>query len=288
MSDLVPWAVTALGGVAYGLLLFVVADGLALIVGVMNVMNLAHGASYLAGAYLACWLADGTLTGLAVAVLAGIAAAAIAGAGLSVLLKPLAGHTEQAAVTLGIGFIASWAFTRLTGGNTLSPPRPAILDGHLSFAGHGYPVYDLTFIVLAIPLAAGMYLIVRRSMAGIRLRAAVDDPLMAAAQGLSVARIRTIALATGTMLAVTAGVLGAPVIGPGPGVDSHVLTLSLIVVILGGAGTNIRALLTSALLVGMVENIGVATVPALASFSLFLIVIAVLVVRGHRQAVSAA
>jgi branched-subunit amino acid ABC-type transport system permease component len=274
-------AVTLLGGLAYGLLLFVVAAGLGLIVGVMNVMNLAHGASYLAGTWLAYLFADGTLTGLILALLAGLVAATVGGAGLAVMLRPLAGHTEQAVVTLGLGTIVAWLFSRASGGSSLTVPRPGLLDGHLSFAGHGYPVYHLAFIAVAALLAAGMHLILHRSMAGIALRAAVDDPPIAATLGLPARRIRTIAITVGTALAVTAGVLGAPVLGPGPGVDATVLTLSLIVVILAGAGTNIRALLGASLAVGMVDYVGAITVPGLASFTLFLVVIAVLI--GRRQ-----
>jgi branched-subunit amino acid ABC-type transport system permease component len=274
-------AVTLLGGLAYGLLLFVVAAGLGLIVGVMNVMNLAHGASYLTGTWLAYLFADGTLTALALALalLVGLAAATVGGAGLAVLLRPLAGHTEQAVVTLGLGTIVAWLFSRASGGSSLTVPRPGLLDGHLSFAGHGYPVYHLAFIAVAALLAAGMHLTLHHSMAGIALRAAVDDPPIAATLGLPARRIRTIAITVGTALAVTAGVLGAPVLGPAPGVDATVLTLSLIVVILGGAGTNIRALLAASLAVGMVDYVGAITVPGLASFTLFLVVIAVLILR---------
>lgn len=290
MSTLASYAVTALGGLAYGLLLFVLAAGLALIVGVMNVMNLAHGASYLAGTYLAYLLTDGTLASLGIAVLAGITVAGLGGAALSVLMRPLKGHTEQAVVTLGLGFIAAWIFARVSGGTTLVPPRPAILDGHLSVAGHGYPVYHLSFIAVAAMLAAAMHTILHHSLTGIRLRAAVDDPQMAAATGLSATRIRTAALAAGTVLAVTAGVLGAPVLSPGPGVDSTVLTLSLIVLILAGPGVRIRNLLIAAISVGMIQTLGVTTVPTLASFSLFLVVIAALIIRGRHglQAVATA
>jgi branched-subunit amino acid ABC-type transport system permease component len=272
-------AVTLLGGLAYGLLLLVVAAGLELIVGVMNVMNLAHGASYLAGTWLAYLFADGTLTGLGLALLAGVAASTVGGAALAILLRPLAGHTEQAVVTLGLGTIVAWLFSRVSGGSSLTVLRPRLLDGHLSFAGHGYPIYHLAFIAVAALLAAAMHLILHRSMAGIALRAAVDDPPIAATLGLPASRIRTLAITVGTALAVTAGVLGAPVQGPAPGVDATMLTLSLIVVILAGTGTNIRNLLAASLTVGMINYVGAITVPGLSSFTLFLAVIAVLILR---------
>ncbi|WP_433294468.1 branched-chain amino acid ABC transporter permease [Actinoplanes sp. CA-030573] len=272
-------AVTVLGGIAYGMLLFVVAAGLALIVGVMKVMNLAHGASYLAGTALAYLFADGTLAGLALALAAGLLAATVGGAALAALLRPLRGHTEQAVVTLGLGGIIAWLFSRFSGGSSLPVPRPGLLDGHLSFAGHGYPIYHLAFIGVATLIAVAMHQVLHRSIAGIALRAAIDDPPIAATLGLSPGRIRTAAIAVGTALAVGAGVLGAPVLGPAPGVDATVLTLSLIVVILGGAGTNIRALLIAALIVGMVDYVGAIVLPSLASFSLFLVVIAVLITR---------
>lgn len=231
-------AVTALDGVAFGLLLFCVGAGLALIFGVMDVLNLAHGTLYLAGAYLAYLLAGDTLLGLVAALAAGAAAGAAGGLGLAAALRPLAGagHLDQALVTLGLAFLAADGFTTIFGATPLPADPPAVLAGRVELAGHGYPLYRLVFIAVAAALAAGLHLIIRRTTAGILLRATVADPGMAAATGIPIRRIRATALAVGGALAVTAGVLGAPLIGPAPGTDTTVLVLALVVVVLGGAG----------------------------------------------------
>jgi branched-chain amino acid transport system permease protein len=273
-------AVTALDGAAFGLLLFCVGIGLALIFGVMDVLNLAHGTLFLAGAYLAYLLTGDTLLGLAAAVLAGLAVGAAGGVGLAAALRPLAGagHLEQALMTLGVAFLAADAFTTGFGAAPLPTNPPAALAGRIDLFGHGYPIYRLLFIAVAAVLAICLHVTVRHTTAGILLRAAVSDPGMAAATGIHTARIRTVTLAVGGALAVTAGVLGAPLIGPAPGVDTTVLVLSLVVVVLGGAGS-VPATLAAALLVGQVQTLGVLLAPAASPFALFAAVFVVLVAR---------
>jgi branched-chain amino acid transport system permease protein len=284
-TTLVTTLVNGLDGLAYAMLLFTVGAGLALIFGVMDVLNLAHGSLYLAGAYLASALSGGGLGGFVIAVLAGMAAGALGGGVLAGLLRPLhdGGHLEQALLTLGIAYIASWAFTAGFGAAPRSADPPAVLAGSISIAGHGYPLYRLLFIAVAALLAAGLHLLVRRSPAGIVLRATVSDAAMAAASGIRTGRVRTLALAAGGALATGAGVLGAPLLGPTSGVDTQVLLLSLIVVVLGRAGS-IPHTLAAALLVGEVQALTV-TVPALAPFLLFAAVLIVLVLRGGRTSV---
>lgn len=285
MGQVTTWAATAIDGVAFGLLLFVVAAGLALIFGVMDVLNLAHGTFYLAGAYLAYLLTDGGLPGLGLAVAVGLLAGAVGGGGLAVALRPLAGqgHLDQALVTIGLAFLAADAFNAGFGPTPLPADPPTVLAGRVDLFGYGYPVYRLVFIAVAAVIAIGLHLTVRHSIAGLLLRATVSDPGMAAATGIDVRRLRLTALAVGGALAVAAGVLGAPLLGPAPGVDTTVLILSLIVVVLGGAGS-IPATLAAALLVGQVQTIGVLAAPALAPFTLFGALLVVLVTRGRTAA----
>jgi branched-chain amino acid transport system permease protein len=279
------YAVTAIDGVAFGLLLFVVAAGLALIFGVMDVLNLAHGTLYLLGAYLTYLISDGTLLGLAAALTVGMLAGAVGGAGLAAGMRPLAGrgHLDQALVTIGVAFIAADVFNAAFGPSPLPADPPTALAGQTVVFGHGYPVYRLGFIAVAATIAVALHLVVRHTTAGLRLRASVSDPGMAAAVGIPVARVRTTALAVGGALAVAAGVLGAPLLGPAPGVDTTVLVLSLIVVVLGGAGS-IPTTLAAALLVGQVQTVGVLIAPALAPFALFGALLLVLVARGTASA----
>lgn len=278
-------------GVAYGLLLFTVSAGLALIFGVMDVLNLAHGTFYLAGAYLAWALTSGGpaaagLIPLGAAALAGAIVGAAGGGLLTLALRPLragAGHLDQALATLGLAFVASWAFTEAFGAAPLPATPPAVLAGNIVLAGHGYPVYRLLFIAVAAILALALHLVVRRTHAGTLLRATVSDPAMAAASGIRVTRVRGAALATGGAVTTVAGVLGAPLLGPAPGVDVQVLVLSLVVVVVGGAGS-VGHTLAAALLVGQVQTVGVIAAPTLAAFLLFGLVLAVLVIRGRTGA----
>lgn len=275
------YLVNGLDGLAYGMVLFTVGAGLALIFGVMDVLNMAHGTLYLAGAYLAAQFTHAGLIGFLVAVLAGLLAGAAGGIVLAVLLRPLrdAGHLEQALLTLGIAFVASWGFTAGFGGAPMPADPPTLLAGSISVAGHGYPLYRLLFVAAAGVLAAGLHWLVRQSHAGIVLRATVADPAMAAVAGIRTGRVRTIALATGGALATAGGVLGAPLIGPAPGVDTQIMLLCLVVVVLGGAGS-IPHTLAAALLVGQVQS-WTATLPGLAPFLLFTAVLAVLLARSN-------
>ncbi len=201
-------AATSTDGVAYGLLLFTVAVGLTLILGVMGVMNLAHGTLYLLGAYLGYALTDGTLLGLAVAVGAAIVVGAGGGALLDVLLRPVHDHRRQALVTLGVAFLAVAGFNAAFGGSPLPADPPTVLAGSVALFGHGYPVYRLVFIAVAALIAADLHLLLRHTPTGARLRAVVADPAMAAATGIRTRAVRIGALAVGGALAVAAGVLG--------------------------------------------------------------------------------
>jgi branched-subunit amino acid ABC-type transport system permease component len=276
-------AVTALDGLAIGLLLVIVGAGLELIFGVMDVLNLAHGSLYLGGAYLAWALTDGSLLALAVALAVGAVVGGAGGGLLTVLLLPIpAGrHLDQALLTLGLAFCAGWGFTRAFGAAPLPADPPVLLAGRITLFGHGYPVYRLVLIAVAALIAVGLHLQVRHTHAGKVLRATVADPVMAAATGIRTRRVRAVALTVGGALATFAGVLGAPLLGPAAGTDTHVLTMSLIIVVLGGAGSIARTV-GAALLVGQVQTVGVITVPVLSSFLLFAAVLLVLVLRRNQ------
>ncbi|MFC0532079.1 branched-chain amino acid ABC transporter permease [Phytohabitans kaempferiae] len=276
-------AVTALDGLAFGLLLFTVAAGLSLIFGVMDVLNLAHGSLYLAGAYCAYLFSDGSLLGLGVAIVVGALAGVAAGMVLAAAVRPLRrfGHLAQALATLGIAFGAADVFTTIFGGAPLPADPPEVLAGSVRLGVHGYPVYRLGFVVVAAGLAAGLHLLLTRTRAGVWLRATVDDPAMAAASGVPTGLVQSAAMAGGSALAIAGGVLGAPLLGPAPGVDTTVLVLSLIVVVIGGAGS-IGGTLVGALLVGQVQTLGVLLAPTTAPFALFAVLLLVLTLRSRR------
>ncbi|MEU7823013.1 branched-chain amino acid ABC transporter permease [Catellatospora sp. NPDC049133] len=274
------YLITVVDGLAYGLVLFVVAAGLTLIWGVADVLNLAHGTLYLVGAYTAWSLSDGGLTGLLLAVAVGAAIGATAGGLLSLAMRPLSRRPfDQALATLGLSFIGADVLTALFSGEPLHVSPPAALAGSVDLAGHAYPAWRLVFIGIAAAVATSLVLTIDRSRAGAVIRAVVTDAPMAEATGIRTRRVQIAVLAAGGAMAVAVGVAAAPVIGPAPGVDHIVLSQSLIIVVVGGLGS-MRGALAAAVGVGQVQTLGVLLAPpATAPFLLAAAMLVVLVTR---------
>jgi branched-subunit amino acid ABC-type transport system permease component len=277
-----PYLIPALDGVAYGLLVFVAASGLVFCFGVANILNLAHGMLYAIGGYTAAALLDGGWASLALALTVGVLAAAAAGVLLAGLLAPVAAgnHLSQALLTFGVALAGGSLLVAGFGPDDPQVLVPAALEGSVVVAGHRYAAYRLVFIVVAAVIAAALYLVMRRTRAGMLVRAAVDDPEMVACLGVSPTRIRAGVLAAAGALAGAAGVLGAPIIGPGTDTADTVLLLSLVVVVLGGLGS-MGGTLLAALAIGEIQTLGVALLPSAAPFLLFAAMAAVLAVRAR-------
>jgi branched-chain amino acid transport system permease protein len=265
-------AIAVLNGLAIGLLLFIVAVGLSLVFGMMDVLNLAHGALFVTGAYLAWWVAGerptwtGWLAALGVAAVAG----ALAGGGLSVLTAPLAGrsHLEQALLTLGVALVVAELLSAAFGDDVRGVNPPPGLSGTVEVAGNAYPTYRLALIGLGAGLAVAMHLVVERTSLGALVRATVVDRDMVAAVGIDARLVRAGVFVVGSMLATIAGVLGSPIYNARPGLDATILILALVVVVIGGLGS-VRGALVAALLIGQIESTGRALLSDLASFLLF-------------------
>ncbi|RFU85375.1 branched-chain amino acid ABC transporter permease [Streptomyces triticagri] len=272
--------VPAIDGVAYGLLLFVVAAGLSLAFGTAGVLNLSHGALYAIGAYLGAELSDGTWGGLLLGLVVGTAAACAAGVLLAAATAPLAGrgHLAQALLTFGLALVVGDLLVEIFGADELPVHVPGALDASVSVLGHRYPAYRLTFIGMAVALALAGTWVLTRTRAGAAVRASADDPQMLAATGINPRAVHTGVLAAAGALAGAAGVLGAPIIGPGPDAPDTVLMLSLVIVVLGGL-RSLWGVLLAAIGVGQVQTLGVSVAPDLAPYLLFASMAAVLVLR---------
>ncbi len=274
--------ISLLNGLAIGSLLFILAVGLSLIFGMMDVLNLAHGVLFLAGAYVAWGIAgEGPswprfLGALAIAGAVGV----LAGTGLSLLIERLArrSHLDQALLTLGLALIAGDGLSAVFGNDVHTINPPPGLDGSIVMFGKMYPVYRLALIGLGAVLAAGVHLVVERTQLGALVRATVADRHMVLAAGVDDRKVKVVVFAVGAVLATTAGVLGAPVYGARPGLDGTVLILALVVVVIGGLGS-VRGALVGALVIGEIESLGRALLSNLASFVLFGALAVVLVVR---------
>ncbi|MGY1604912.1 branched-chain amino acid ABC transporter permease [Geodermatophilus sp. SYSU D00815] len=274
--------VSVLNGFAIGSLLFILALGLSVVFGMMDVLNLAHGALYLVGAYLA-WdlLGDGATWGAFLGAL-GLAAVVglLAGAGLSAMTEPLARRPilDQALLTLGVSLIVAEVLSIVYGNDALSVGAPPGLDGSVPVAGNAYPTYRLLLIGIGVVLAVVVWLVVERTSVGALVRASVADREMVSAMGIDNRKVKVAVLGTGSMLATLAGVLGAPVYGARPGLDDTILILALVVVVIGGLGS-VKGAFVGAMLIGQVESLGRALLPDVSSFILFGTLAVVLVVR---------
>lgn len=274
--------ISLLNGLAIGALLFILAVGLSLIFGMMDVLNLAHGVLFLGGAYAAWWIAGASPSWprFAAALAVAGAAGALAGTGLSLLVERLArrSHLDQALLTLGLTLIAADALSAAFGDDVHAINPPPGLDGSTTLLGRAYPVYRLALIGLGAVVAAAVHVVVERTSLGALVRATVADREMVAAVGIDDRRIKLGVFAVGALLAATAGVLGAPVYGARPGLDSTALMLALVVVVIGGLGS-VRGALIGALVIGEIESLGRAVLSDLASFVLFGALAVVLVLR---------
>ncbi|MCW2682530.1 MAG: branched-chain amino acid transporter, permease protein [Blastococcus sp.] len=273
--------VSILNGFAIGSLLFILAVGLSIVFGMMDVLNLAHGAFFLIGSYLAVTFVAGEswtgfLTALGVAALVGL----LVGGALSGLTEPLARrpHLDQALLTLGISLIVAEVLSIIYGNDVFSVSPPPGLADSVDIAGSSYPTYRLMLIGVGLVLALVVWLVVEKTSIGALVRASVADREMVSAMGIDNRKVKFAVLGVGSLLATVAGVLAAPVYGARPGLDKTILLLALVVIVIGGLGS-IRGALVGALVIGQVESLGRALVPDLASFILFGTLAVVLVVR---------
>jgi branched-subunit amino acid ABC-type transport system permease component len=274
--------ISLLNGLAIGALLFILAVGLSLIFGMMDVLNLAHGVLFLAGAYLAWWIAGEAPSWPAFlgALAVGAAVGALAGGGLSLAINRLArrAHLDQALLTLGLALIAGDVLSAVFGDDVHTVNPPPGLDHSVLVLGKAYPVYRLALIGLGAALAAAVHLVVERTSLGALVRATVADRQMVASVGVDDRKVKVIVFAVGAALATVAGVLGAPVYGVRPGLDGTALILALVVVVIGGLGS-VRGALLGAIVIGEIESLGRALLSNLASFVLFGALAVVLVLR---------
>lgn len=274
--------VSILNGFAIGSLLFILAVGLSIVFGMMDVLNLAHGALYLAGAYLgyqfagdtSSWLGFGTALGAAA--LVGL----LAGGVLSTMTEPLARrpHLDQALLTLGVALVVAELLAISYGNDVLRVNAPPGLDESVQVFGRTYPAYRLALIGVGLMIAIAVYAVVERTTIGALVRASVADRDMVSALGVDNRKVKLAVLGAGSALAAVAGVLGGPIYGAAPGLDETVLILALVVVVIGGLGS-IKGAFIGALVIGQVESLGRALVPDLASFMLFGALALVLIVR---------
>jgi len=273
------WLLLAVNSVTLGGLLFLLSAGFSLIFGLMRVPNLTHGSFFMLGAYFGVSFLQAGLGFWPTVLLSGLLVAALGGVVERFLLRRLAGQElAQVLVTLGLSFMIADVCLEVWTGDPIPLPAPPALRGATPVLGLMFPTYRLVIVLLAAVVALLLWLMMDRSRLGAMIRAGVDDPEMARGVGIRVSRLFTIVFCLGAGLAGVGGVLGGPILSVYPGLDSEMLPLALVVVILGGTGSLIGALVGS-FVIGFLYNFGQVMVPELAYVILFLPMVVVLVVR---------
>ena len=287
-----------LNGVQLGMLLFLLAAGLTLVFGIMDLVNLAHGSLYMLGAYFAATFA--VVTGsFVLAVIFAIVASLIAGMVLELIaIRPLYGrdHLDQVLGTFGLLLFFNELVRLVWGpeGRTLSLPHE-MLTAVKVLPGVYYPIYRLVIILVALAVAAMLYLLVMRTRLGMLIRAGASNREMVGALGINIKLLYTLVFGLGAALAGFAGVMQAPILTVQIGMGENILILAFVVIIIGGIGS-IRGAFVAACIVGLIDTVGRAFLPdalhavlsrsaastlgpALSSMLIYMLMAAILVIR---------
>jgi branched-chain amino acid transport system permease protein len=270
----------ALHGLVYGMLLFLLASGLTLILGMMGVLNFAHGALYMVGAYLSfsvlMWTNQFWLSLLIAPVLVGLIGMFMERFFLRKV--HVHGHVPELLLTFGVAYILEDFVKLIWGTEPLKVDLPAILSGSISILGGPFPVYRLFILLVSLFVFALLFLILYRTRAGIIVRAAVANRDMVDALGFNVPMIFLLLFGVGAWLAGLAGVVGGPYLITHPGMGGSILLDLFVVVVVGGMGS-VQGALLAAFLIGQLQSFGILFLPQFAVVFEFLLMAAVLIIK---------
>lgn len=271
-------------GITDGMLIFLVASGLTLILGVMRVVNFAHGGFFMIGAYLAYEFMRGrpqaTSVFVLVVIAAGLGTALVGVVCERILFRRLYRLPEVTSLlgTYALLLILQGAAQLLWGQNPRSQPQPAGLVSAFTIGGAQVPRYDILVVAAGIATVVGLQLLIKRSDFGRQLTAVAEDRFMAGLLGINVNRVFAVTFALGIFLAGVGGALAGPTLSMVPDIAVTFILQAFAVVIIGGFGSIVGSLI-AALALGLLHSYLANDAPSLADFSLYLLMAAVLVVR---------
>jgi len=287
-----------LNGLQFGLLLFLLAAGLTLVFGIMDLVNLAHGSLYMIGAYFAAtfvaWSNNfifGVILALGATLLVGMVVEVVA-------MRRLYGrdHLDHVLGTFGLILFFDELVRLIWGPEGLTLPLPSWLNTSVQiFPGVYYPAYRLAIIAVALVVALLLYLLVMRTRIGMLIRAGASNREMVAALGINIKLLFTLVFGLGAVLAGFAGMMQAPILTVQIGMGENILIVAFVVIIIGGIGS-IRGAFVAAIIVGLIDTVGRAFLPdllrmflsnnaassagpALSSMLIYMLMAAILVVR---------
>lgn len=287
-----------LNGLQFGLMLFLLAAGLTLVFGIMELINLAHGSLYMLGAYFAATFLGVTGSFVAAVVLA-VAATAALGMVLEVaVLKRLYRRDplSQVLATFALILVFNEATRAIWGVQPLNLNVPAALSGSVDIVpGMSYPAYRLAIIAVGLAVAVLLYVLVTRTRMGMLVRAGASNREMATAMGTDIRRLFTVVFGVGAAFCGLAGAMLGPLLAVQVGMGESILILAFVVVVIGGIGS-IRGAFVGALVVGFADTFGRAFIPtalravlppsladaagpSLAAISIYVVMVAVLAFR---------
>jgi branched-chain amino acid transport system permease protein len=274
--------VQLLNGVQLGLMLFLMASGLTLVLGMMSFINLAHGSFYMIGAFIAssllAWTGNFMLSLLA----------AVAGAGIVGLLLEIGmlrkvyqqSHLQHVLITFGLILVFNELARLIWGPFPVPLPVPALLAGSVEILpGITYPTFRLAILFVGLAVAAALYVVITHTRSGMWVRAGASDRAMAGAIGVDIELMFSLLFGMGSALAGLAGVMAGPILTVQVGIGEPILILSLVVTVIGGIGS-IRGAFLAALLVGVIDTFGrILFPPAIGSMMIFLLMAVILACR---------
>lgn len=268
-----------LNGLSFGALLFLVSSGFTLVFGLMRIVNLAHGAFYLLGAYVGIVVAQRTGSFTLAIAAAALAVAALGLGAERLLLRRLRGQElPEVLLTIGAAFVIADVCLAVFGGEPQSVPAPPSLQGGMAIGSLVYPRYRLFIMAVALLIGLAFFVIQRYTKLGAVVRAGVDDRETAAAMGINIDRVFVGVFVFGAALAGLSGVIGASLLTVLPGSDIDILLYALVVVIVGGLGS-LKGAAVASVLIGLIDAFSKAYIPEMSYFTLFAPMAIVLVFR---------
>ena len=281
--DAITFAVQLLNGVQYGLVLFLVASGLTLVFGILGVINLAHGAFYMLGAYLA-WAIAAYTDSFVLALIGALAISFALGVAMDeVFVKRMIGRDHLAQVLLSFGLILVIDEVRqiLFGKDVHSVAPPSWLQGSIQLTDVlSYPVYRIALCIVCLVLAAAIFYVIQRTRLGMIIRAGAENRDMTRCLGIPFDLVNRYVFAGGIALAALGGILVSPFSTVFPGMGDGMLILSFVVVVLGGIGSVAGAAI-GALLIGLTDTFGKVFFPQISSILIYVLMAGVLLWRPN-------
>ncbi len=287
----------ALNGLQYGVVLFLLAAGLTLVLGVMNFVNLAHGSFYMLGAYIAAAVFARTNSFVAAG-----AAAVLGTLVIGALIERTAlrtfyarGHLDQVLATFGLILFFNELVRIIWGASPVYMRPPDAFSGIVELLGFAYPSYRGLVIAVGLLVGAGLYLLIHHTRIGMLIRAGASNAQMVSVLGVNIRFVNTLLFGLGAAMAGLAGLMAGPIFSVQPGMGDNVLIAVIVVIVIGGIGS-VRGAFYGALIVGVVDTVGRiylpfvlrqvaertvadAAGPALASMLIYLFMAVVLALR---------